>query len=253
MPDDCRECGSGDWNAEIGEGFSVGIPRVASLGQCDIAYRCSRCGAKSPQWNSIPFSGAPPFGAEMLAADPARPAAGGIESVLLDGTTQISRIFLQYPGVRGPDGWEVVPVSEPTIQDATMIDRHGDPDLMADFAEEYLDQFWMLVPSGRLPHTIRAVMPALLLLVVSAELAMKAFRIRSDGSQPPSHSLTGLYSSLRAEHRDEAQRRFATSPMAGKLAEAGADPPEIEAILGQSTDTYEGRSSVFSVATTSRP
>lgn len=245
MPDDCRECGSGDWRGEIAEGFSVGIPRLANLGQVLIAYRCAVCGATSPQQTIRTFADGPPFGAEMLPASPARWAVDGVEHVSLYGATRNSRTNLSYSGVRAQDGWEVVPTGEPAIQDGTVIDRHGDPDLMADFAEEYLAQFWKLLPSGRLPDSVPAIMPPLLLLFTSAELSIKAFHIRSDGSQAPSHSLTGLYGSLRAEHRDEAQRRFAASPAAVKLSEAGAEPPAIEVILSLYAVTYAQISSVY--------
>lgn len=40
------------------------------------------------------------------------------------------------------DGEDVLfPTLEGTIQDATVVDRYGNPDLMADFADEYLRQF----------------------------------------------------------------------------------------------------------------
>ena len=243
--DDCGECGSGEWHPEMGEGFSVGVPRLANLGQFVVRHCCSGCGARLPRFQARTFLDGPPFGAEVLAPNPARSPADGIELVSLSRNTPNSRVFFQYPGVRVQDGWEVVPVTEPTIQDATTIDRHGDPDLMADFADEYLDQFEKLLPSGRLPDNLPPLMPALLLLVTSAELAIKAFHIRSGGPQPQSHSLTGLHSSLRAEHRDEAQRRFAASPVAAKLSEAGGHPPTIEGILGQYAATYDASSGVY--------
>lgn len=239
MLDDCRECGSGDWRAKIAEGFSVGIPRLANLCQVAISYRCACCGATSPQRSTVPFSGGPPFGAEKLPPGPTRSAVSGVEHASLFRAAPGSRTGLSYSGVRSQDGWEVVPVFEPAIRAGALIDRHGDPDLMADFSEEYLDQFWKLLPSGRLPDSVPAIMPALLLLVTSAELAIKAFHIRSGGSQPPVHSLPGLYSSLDAEHREEAQRRFAASPVAAKLSEAGAEPPAVEGILGQYAATLE--------------
>ena len=64
---------------------------------------------------------------------------------------------------------------------------------MTEFAKEYLKQHWVLLQSGRLPQTLVEVMPSLLLLVTAAELAMKAFTLRSKGeqprTQPPSRAL----------------------------------------------------------------
>ena len=116
---------------------------------------------------------------------------------------------------------------------------------MTDFAETYLEQFWKLLPPDRLPDGISAIMPALLLLVTAAELAIKAFQIRSDGSQAPIHPLPDLYKSLDDEHREEAQRRFAASPVAAKLSAACAEPPAIEGILRRYATTYDENSGVY--------
>ena len=245
MPENCRDCGSGDFHGVIAEGFSVGIPRLTNLCQVVIAYRCAACGTKSPHQTIRTFSDGPPFWADMLPTNPPGSAADGREHARLIGTSANSRTGLYYTGVRAQDGWEVVPVGEAYIQDGTVIDRHGDPDLMADFAEEYLARFWKLLPSGRLPDSVPAIMPALLLLVTAAELTIKAFHIRSDGSQSPIHPLPDLYSSLDAGHRDEAPRRFAASPVAAKLSAAGAEPPAIEGILRQYAATYDESSGVY--------
>ena len=245
MPDDCRDCGGGEFRAEIAEGFSVGIPRLENLAQVAIGYHCAACGAKSPQQTIRAFTDGAPFGAGLLPAPPSRLAFDGSEHVSLWGTSRNSRASLNYTGVRAPGSWELVPVGEANIQDGTVIDRHGDPDLMADFAETYLDQFWKLMPAGRLPDSVPAIMPSLLLLVTAAELIIKAFHVRSDGSQEQIHLLPDLYSSLDDEHREEAQRRFAASPVAAKLSAVGADPPAIEGILRLYASTYSESGGVY--------
>ena len=49
---------------------------------------------------------------------------------------------------------------EARIQTGTGVDQYGDPDLMADFAKEYLKQHWVLLQPGRLPQTLVEVMPS---------------------------------------------------------------------------------------------
>ena len=82
---------------------------------------------------------------------------------------------------------------------------------MAEFAVEYLKQYWAVVPRGRLPATVAEIMPALNLLVNAAELALKAHLIRS-GSDSGGHSLPKLYGRVDRLHRAEIERRFADAP-----------------------------------------
>ena len=60
---------------------------------------------------------------------------------------------------------------EGRIGDGTVIGRHSDPNLMADCAEENLRQFWILIPTVRLPHALKEIMPPPLLLFTTTELA----------------------------------------------------------------------------------
>ena len=150
---------------------------------------------------------------------------------------------LSYPATFSDAGQVLFPTFEGTLQDGTVVDQHGDPELMADFAEEYLRQFWTLMPTGRLPHTLKEIMPALLLLFTATELALKAFWIRS-GKQVTSHSLTDLYRELNAEHRKNIETRFAGSDLNGALAALGADAPSVELILSAYSGTYGGASNV---------
>lgn len=63
-------------------------------------------------------------------------------------------ISIDYPAVFR-DGENVLfPTSEGNVQDATVVDRYGEPDLMAEFAEEYLQQLRALMPTGRLPENL---------------------------------------------------------------------------------------------------
>ena len=121
-----------------------------------------------------------------------------------------------------------------------MVDRYGEPDVMAEFAEEYLKQFWTLMPTGQLPNRLSETMPPLLLLFTATELAVKAFWIRSEKPVKPSHSLQDLYKELDPEHKDEIERRFGSSQANSALFALDIELPTIEAILGVYSDTYGG-------------
>ena len=140
------------------------------------------------------------------------------------------------------------PTFEGRVQDGHAIGQHGDPDLMAEFAEEYLRQFWKLMPSGRQPHSLTEIMPSVLLLVTATELALKAFWIRSDRTLKRSHSLLDLYSELAAEHRNEIERRYTEANAIAALVAIGIEPPQIDAVLG----LYSETNSVDSVYLNSR-
>ncbi len=114
---------------------------------------------------------------------------------------------------------------------------------MAEFAGEYLKQYWAIVPKGRLPTTVTEMMPALNLLVNAGELALKADLIRS-AKDSGGHSLPKLYGRLERTHRVEIERRFAETPPNVNLRILGSEPPTVESVLA----TYEhgfGWSSVY--------
>ena len=183
-----------------------------------------------------------------MAPPPRRPLGSpGLrnEHARLDSRSGNSWSLLSYFGVRGDGDWELVPAREPTISDGSVIDQFGDPDLMADFAEEYLKQFWSVLPVGRLPSSVVEIMPALLLLVTAAELSLKAYWIRSEGEQKTTHSLPDLYRGLDSKYRAEIERRFCGSPVATRLLRLGEDAPSVEGLLRDYASTYSETSGVY--------
>ena len=135
------------------------------------------------------------------------------------------------------------PAHEGSLSTGRAIDRYGDPDLMEEFAKEYLKQYWAIVPKGRLPQTVSEMMPALNLLVNAAELAMKADLIRSS-SDSRGHSLPMLFERVDRKHREEIERRFAEAPLNADLRILGCESPTVATVLS----TYEhgfGWSSVY--------
>lgn len=131
------------------------------------------------------------------------------------------------------------PVREATIQDGTIVDWYGDPDLFAAFAREYLKQYWVLFQPVRLPQTLVEGMPSLL-PVTAAELILKAFLLRSTGEQPQVHDLVRLYDGLKPEHQAAVNERFSRCQLVASLTSIGADPPAVEQILDAYSDIYGG-------------
>ena len=140
------------------------------------------------------------------------------------------------------------PMHEARIQTGAGVDKYGDPDLMADFAKEYLKQHWMLLQPGRLPQTLVEVMPSLLLLVTAAELAMKAFTLRSRGEQPRTHDLVDLYDGLDSEHQATVESQFGRCQLVVGLRSIGADAPKVQHILGTYADIYGGKRGAYQEA-----
>ena len=140
------------------------------------------------------------------------------------------------------------PMHEARVQTGTGVDQYGNPDLMADFAKEYLKQHRVLLQTGRLPQTLVEVMPSLLLLVTAAELAMKAFTLRSKGEQPRIHDLVDLYDGLDSEHRAAIESRFGRCEIVVGLTSIGADAPKIRHILGTYADIYGGKRGAYQEA-----
>ena len=240
----CSQCGDQELRLKSDYVFRVGIPWLARLLQREVNYACAVCdrGVK---------------GSIQSFVDPRNhhlrvPITPDAESMPMErqyamihnsSASQGRGPTLSYPAACSAVDQVLFPTFEGTMQDGTVVDQHGDPELMADFAEEYLRQFWILMPTGRLPHTLKEIMPGLLLLFTATELALKAFWIRS-GKQVASHSLTDLYRELDAEHRRDIEARFVRSELHTALSALGADAPSVELILSAYSGTYGGASNV---------
>ena len=131
----------------------------------------------------------------------------------------------------------LLPTFEGNVQDGTVIDRHGDPDLMLEFAEQYLKLYRASMPTGRLPDSLVEVLSALHLLVTAAELGFKACLTR-DGKDVSVHSLKRLYENLEPAHRDRIDTCFSESYLNASLTALGIEPPTVQAILGKYDSTY---------------
>ena len=158
--------------------------------------------------------------------------------------------MVDFPFVYSAEQDVVRPTGEGTVQAAQSIDRYGDPDLMAEFAKEYLKQHRMLTSRGQLPRTFLEVMPSLLLLVTAAELGLKAFLLRSKGDRrrDTHHDLVKLFDDLDPPHQAAIESRFHGCEPAAGLSAIGVDPPQLRAILGTYADMYGGNHGVYEEA-----
>ena len=136
------------------------------------------------------------------------------------------------------------PGSRPGQSSANTVTLH----LMTEFAKEYLKQHRVLLQQGQLPQTLVEVMPSLLLLVTAAELAMKAFTLRSKGEQPRTHDPVEIYDGLDSEHRAAIKSRFDRCQLVVGLTSIGGDAPNIQHILGTYADIYGGKRGAYQEA-----
>ena len=154
---------------------------------------------------------------------------------------------VQYEAVCLTDTGEVLPAKEGRIQDATTVDRHGDPNLMATLAEHYLRGYRAVMPTGRFPRSVVELLPALHLLYTAAELVMKADLIRSDSERKPDerHSLIDLFKRLDEVHRKDTEDRFSRCEPNARLRSAGCVPATVTDVLTMYGQSYGGASSVY--------
>ena len=101
------------------------------------------------------------------------------------------------------------------------------------------------MPRGRLPNGVPEIMPALLMLVVAAELALKALWIRTEKLLERTHSLAALYNDLDEEEKTEIERRFKSAILPAQLLRIGAVPPSVGQILDTYSSTYGGDSNAY--------
>ena len=203
------------------------LAQLASPVEIVVPIRCTNCGQEVSANIRI-------LATNKKAPRPCRmdgqPAAERRHGHVLGGHGKVST-YLNYPGVLFPGQNVLYPAHEGRLSAGRAIDRYGDPDLMSEFAAEYLKQYWAIVPKGRLPKTVSEMMPALNLLVNAAELALKADLIRS-GKESGGHSLPTLYGRVDRNHRKEIERRFAEAPLNGDLTVLGSELPSVESVLG---------------------
>ena len=242
----CPQCGEQELKKAFTKAFRIGIPWLRSFLKIDTGYSCPIC--KRTVRNSL-----------QLMDDGGRYRARNLDggdkpddkpsiqyaSFHFQGKAPNSRsLTLNYPSVPSDVDNSLLPTFEGTIQDGTVIDRFGDPDLMADHSAEYLRQFWVHNPMRRLPSSLTEFLPALLLLNTASELAIKAHLIRSDKQFEKGHSLLELYEELDSHHLQDIEARFNSTEICLQLSAQGSKVPKIREILSFYSQTYGGESNV---------
>ena len=244
----CPKCGSEDLKVDPISRFRLGVPHLRELQQAVVVLSCRPC--RSDFQFRIQGLNRPSFSHFMHLGNEGKPASDGLRrghiSLWPDMSTRGP--FVGYGFVHSEEQGVLWPLHEARIQAGGVIDRHGDPDLMADFAKEYLKQHRVLLQPGRLPNTLIEVMPSLLLLVTAAELVLKAFILRSKGEQPRTHDLVELYDGLDSEHQAAIESRFGRCQLVEGLTSIGAVAPEIWHLLSTYADIYGGKRGAYQEA-----
>ena len=232
----CPKCGEQDLDQHPTRVFRLGLPWINSLAMSETPHVCVNCGREVKTHIQSLSNLSPKASLRARVKShidkPQFFTWFGSTLLTLHGIIrQIDRVF--------------IPTSEGRIQDlSSIVDQYGDPDLMAEMAREYLSQFWILLPKGRLPNSLKELMPALLLLVTAAEQALKSFGIRAE-KPSHGHSLKNLFDDLCMAHKVETERLFNQSEVVAAVLENGQDAPTIEHILSIYSNTYGHRDGVY--------
>ena len=244
----CPKCGNQDLRPDPISRFRLGIPHLSELQQDVVILSCRPC--RSSFQFPIQGRNRPGFSHIMHVGNDDKPEPDGLRRghIFLRSDTGSRFASVDYGFVHSGEQGVLWPVREARIQTGAAVDQYGDPDLMADFAKEYLQQHRVLLQPGRLPQTLVEVMPSLLLLVTAAELALKAFILRSKGEPPRTHDLVEIYDSLNSEHQAAIESRFGRCQLVAGLTSLGVDAPQIQHILGTYADIYGGKRGAYQEA-----
>ena len=221
--------------------FRFGLRSLKNLVVAEREYLCPHCGKRTTD---------NPFSNDRPVDDTGRVNTGTgevrLRHVMLTNLSGdgIDPVSVQFPASYQNGRNVLFPTFEGNVQDGTVIDRHGDPDLMLEFAERYLKLYGAAMPAGRRPNNSVEILTALHLLVTAAELGFKAYLTR-DGKNASGHSLKRLYEDLEPVHRDRIDTSFFESYLNASLTVLGVEPPTVRAILTRYDNTYGVGSGVY--------
>ena len=208
----CHRCGDQEFRVESDSIFRLAVPWLSSLLQREVEYACAACG-EVRQWSSTLFNLGDGHRSISLRPPSDVDVVKNKHSQVAHRTPGREFISIGYPAVFREGENVLFPTSEGNVQDTTVVDRYGDPDLMAEFAEEYLRQFRTLMPTGRLPGNLKEVMPALLLLVTVT--ARARILLKSDDAWAAPRVAEALDVALGTVYR--VKQRFAGEGLDGAL------------------------------------
>lgn len=240
----CSKCGHHELTIASSNVFLHAVKTISKLVKIEIGYICPSCGQKTRQEQILEMREAQRLGLLRSTTGPADEVKRHLATLFGPSFDGRRRPSIQFPSVFRTDENVLYPTFEGNVQDGTVIDRHGDPDLLLKFAEQYFALYCRSMPSGRLPTSLVELMLALHLLVIATELGLKAFLLRIDKADF-GHSLEQLYDNLESAHRDEIELRFSQLELSKTLVALGADAPSVKVVLGAYDNTYGGESKVY--------
>ena len=245
MQGQCHQCGPQEL---LPRPVRVYCHTVAALGwpvQVERPHACANCGREIRMETSYHLGQASRALAAQTRGDAGQGKVEHMRAMISMRHTAGRFTTVQYPAVCLTGTRQVSPSGEGTIQDGTVVDQYGEPELMASFAKHYLSAYRAVMPTGRPPMSVVEMMPALHLLVMSAELVMKADLIRSENDPGQHHSLENLYSALDEPHRQEADERFARCEPNARLRSVGEATQAVLDVLTVYDLSYGGASKVY--------
>ena len=136
----CFKCGDQEFRVESDNAFRLGVPWLLSFFQREVEYACTSCG-EVRQWSPTLFNlgnGQPSISLRPPSDDDVVEHKHALISNHPSGKDLMS---IQYPAVFRDTEYVLLPISEGNVQDATSVDRYGEPDLMGRLR-------------GRIPQTV---------------------------------------------------------------------------------------------------
>ena len=239
----CFKCGDQELVQQPAKALHHWLPQLGAPIEINVGFNCPNCGREVS--NSFRYLTGYKLGPIQSDTSQANKVIRKHAQISLSPPNRKRWTTLGYPAAFRTGESVLFPTHEGNIQDGTLIDRYGDPDLVMDFAEQYCKQFRAILPKKRLPNGLSEFMPALLLLVVATELAIKAFLIRSGTSYHNIHSLPELYDHIECDQKKEIEKQFADSDSNSKLKRLGIECRTVKEILGAYDKSYGGPSTVY--------
>ncbi len=131
-----------------------------------------------------------------------------------------------------------VPVGEGTTADQMPLTKQGDPHLAAEMAQAYLHAYYAVMPQELPPTRLSRILPALSLLLMAAEIGLKALLLKRGSNCKKTHSLSDLYHSLPDSVRDRIQSDFSKTIGCRNLHEIRRHSPVVGQVLSRYENTY---------------
>ena len=244
----CNKCANTELKQELPEIYQHNLPDLGPLTETITRFVCTNCNREARSQINVHR----PATKEVIKGpiEKTETQESGLvkekyASLLQNSSDRKLRSIVQYPAIYRETENKLVPTGEGKIEDGTIIDQYGDPDLMVEFSIQYYKHYKAVRPRGRFPNSVSEIMPMLHLLVTATELSIKAFLIRSNQRPDLSHKLSELYEKLDNEHKLAIEKVFSMCDRKADLKRLGKEGPTVSGVLKVYDDIYGDRSSVY--------